>query len=89
LHGAGFSSKIVPDPVSCEAEKVHRPFAQPQEQSCGVLSRDGVFYAKLKLLGQEDSCEIALHGVNSELEARLALASLASLRATECALAAV
>lgn len=51
---------------------------------CGVLIRDGIFYASLKLRDQENPMLVALHGVNSEHEAREAFATLVTLRQSDC-----
>lgn len=75
------------DPVNCEAEKVHRSFGSAQPDACGVLNRDGVYYAMLMLEGQDAPMEVALHGVRSETEARQALASFGARHGAECCLA--
>ncbi len=60
-------------------------FNAPRAYTCGVLNRDGIFYASLKMQGQEAPLEIALHGVRSESEAQVAFATLVQLRQAECA----
>ena len=74
------------DPVKYEAEKVYSSFGSPLGNPCGVLNRNGVFYASLKMQGQESPMEVALHGVRSEIEARQALATLSMLRGAECSI---
>ena len=69
-----------------EAEKVYSSLGTPLLDRCSVLNRNGIFYAALKMRGQELPLEVALHGINSEVEARQALATLSLLRGTECSL---
>lgn len=59
-------------------------FNAPRPSTCGVLNRDGIFYASLKFEGLEVPMEIALHGVRSESEARQAFATLVQLRQAQC-----
>jgi hypothetical protein len=73
--------------VKCETEKVYSSFGSPLANACGVMSRDGIFYASLKMRGQEVPMEVALHGVRSEIEARIALATFSTLRGAECSVA--
>lgn len=69
-----------------EAEKLYSSFGKPLGNPCGVLNRNGIFYATLKMQGQEMPMEVALHGVRSELEARQAYETLSALRGAECSL---
>jgi hypothetical protein len=56
-------------------------------KSCGLLSRNGIYYALLKMRGQAVPLEIALHGIRYESEAQTALAALSMLRDAECPVA--
>lgn len=60
-------------------------FNAPQVFTCGVLNRDGIFYASLRMENQETPLEIALHGVQSESEAQKAFETLSTLRQARCA----
>ncbi|HTG45952.1 MAG TPA: hypothetical protein VK633_15640 [Verrucomicrobiae bacterium] len=70
--------------MSLASESVPLAFDAPKPKSCGVLNRDGIFYASLAMRGEEMPMEIALHGVNSEVEAKQAFAALARLRHAAC-----
>jgi hypothetical protein len=59
-------------------------FNAPKVNTCGVLNRDGIFYASLKMRGEEIPLEIALHGVRSESEAIQAFKTLIQLRLADC-----
>jgi hypothetical protein len=59
-------------------------FDTPTAKTCGVLNRDGIFYASLRMHGEDLPWEIALHGVNSEREAQEAFATLVLLRQAKC-----
>jgi hypothetical protein len=48
------------------------------------LVRDGIFYAVLKIRGEEVPLLVALHGVSSEFEARSAFQTLAGLPESDC-----
>ena len=72
-------------PVNNELEIVAPcAFDAPALETCGVLNRDGIFYARLKMQGQDAPLMIALHGVRSELEAHQAFSTLLNLPAAEC-----
>ena len=60
-------------------------FNAPKVTTCGVLNRDGIFYAALKVHGEEKPLEVALHGVRSETEAQQAFNTLIQLRMADCA----
>ena len=59
-------------------------FDMPGLETCGVLNRDGIYYARLKMQGQDVPLMIALHGVNSEHDARQAFSTFLNLPAAEC-----
>jgi hypothetical protein len=67
-------------------ESIATAFNAPKAKTCGVLNRDGIFYASLKMRGTEAPLEIALHGVRSETEAQQAFKTLIQLRLADCAL---
>lgn len=64
-------------------------FNAPTVFTCGVLNRDGIFYASLRMENQDLPLEIALHGVQSASEAQKAFETLATLRQARCAIPAV
>ena len=53
-------------------------------QGCGVLNREGIYYALLRMRGEDDPMLVALHGVQSEGEAHEAFKTLTKLRQVEC-----
>jgi hypothetical protein len=59
-------------------------FDATQVNTCGILHRDGIFYATLKIWGEELPLEVALHGVRSEQEAQQAFSTLVQLRQAQC-----
>jgi hypothetical protein len=65
-------------------ESIDSGLNAPKASACGVLNRDGIFYASLRIHGQDLPLEIALHGVSSELEAQQAFATLSNLRQARC-----
>ena len=65
-------------------ESIEMAFNSPKPNGCGVLNRDGIFYATLRVQGETLPFEIALHGVASEQEALQAFATLARLRHVQC-----
>lgn len=71
-------------PVNNVTESFATAFNPPTALACGVLNRDGIFYASLRMADQDDPLEIALHGVRSEMEAQKAFATLATLRQARC-----
>jgi hypothetical protein len=73
-------------PVKDATESLATAFNAPKVNTCGVLNRDGIFYATLKMRGEERPLEIALHGVRSETEAQQAFNTLVQLRFADCAL---
>jgi hypothetical protein len=72
--------------VENATESIEPAFNPPKAKACGVLNRDGIFYASLRMQGQEAPWEVALHGVSSEREAQEAFATLVRLRQAQCAL---
>lgn len=70
--------------VKNATESFATAFNAPTATTCGVLNRDGIFYASLKMHGQEAPMEVALHGVSSESEAQQAFAALVRLRQVAC-----
>jgi hypothetical protein len=72
-------------PVNNATESYATAFNAPQVSTCGVLNRDGIFYASLRMENSDSPLEVALHGVQSETEARKALETLATLRGALCA----
>jgi hypothetical protein len=70
--------------VNNATESFATAFNAPKVFTCGVLSRDGIFYASLAMENQEAPLEIALHGVQSESEAQKAFETLATLRQARC-----
>jgi hypothetical protein len=71
-------------PVNNATESFATAFNTAPAYTCGVLNRDGIYYASLRMQGQDDPLEIALHGVRSESEAQQAFATLARLRQAAC-----
>ena len=71
-------------PVKNATESFATAFNTPSVSSCGILNRDGIFYASLSMENQEAPLEVALHGVNSEYEAQIAFQTLATLRQARC-----
>jgi hypothetical protein len=65
-------------------ESIESGLNAPKARACGVLNRDGIFYASLRIQGQDMPLEIALHGVSSEIEAQQAFATLSNLRQACC-----
>ena len=61
-------------------------FNAPKVFTCGVLNRNGIFYASLRMENQDTPLEIALHGVGSESDAQKAFETLATLRQARCPL---
>ena len=72
-------------PVNDGTESLATAFNAPKAMTCGVLNRDGIFYATLKMHGEEIPLEVALHGVRSETEAQQAFNTLIQLRLADCA----
>jgi hypothetical protein len=70
--------------VENATESIKPAFNMPKANACGVLNRGGIFYASLRMQGEEAPLEIALHGVSSEREAQEAFATLVRLRQAEC-----
>ena len=66
-------------------ESLATAFNAPKATTCGVLNRNGIFYATLKVHGEETPLEVALHGVRSETEAQEAFNTLIQLRMADCA----
>ena len=52
---------------------MYRLFGSPLAKARGLLNRNGVFYATVRMQGQGAPMEVALHGVRSEMDARQAL----------------
>jgi hypothetical protein len=73
--------------VKDATESLATAFNAPKVNACGVLNRDGIFYATLKMHGEEAPLEIALHGVRSETEAQQAFKTFLQLRQADCACA--
>ena len=73
-------------PVKDATESCATAFNAPKAKTCGVLNRNGIFYASLRVLGEDAPLEIALHGVRSEIEAQEAFRALVRLRLADCAL---
>ena len=71
-------------PVKNATESFATAFNAPRASTCGVLNRDGIFYAFLKMQGEEKPFEVALHGVNSESEAQRFFETLLLLRHADC-----
>jgi hypothetical protein len=71
-------------PVKNATESFATAFNAPKVFTCGVLNRDGIFYASLRMENQDAPLEIALHGVRSESEAQKAFETLATLRQARC-----
>jgi hypothetical protein len=71
-------------PVKDVTESLATAFNPPAAKACGVLNRDGIFYATLKMQGEEAPLEVALHGVRSETEAQQAFQTLIQLRLADC-----
>ena len=71
-------------PVNDSTESLATAFNAPKARTCGVLNRDGIFYATLKMHGEETPLEVALHGVRSETEAQQAFNTLIQLRIANC-----
>jgi hypothetical protein len=71
-------------PLNNTTKSFAEAFNAPTVYNCGVLNRDGIFYASLRMQGQDDPLEIALHGIRSESEAQQAFATLAQLRQARC-----
>jgi hypothetical protein len=72
-------------PVKDSTESLATAFNAPKATTCGVLNRNGIFYATLKVHGEETPLEVALHGVRSETEAQEAFNTLIQLRMADCA----
>jgi hypothetical protein len=72
--------------VNNATESFATAFNVPKVFTCGVLNRDGIFYASLRMENQDAPLEIALHGVRSESEAQMAFETLATLRQARCPL---
>jgi hypothetical protein len=72
-------------PVSNTTDSFAPAFNPPTVITCGILNRDGIFYASLRMENQDTPLEIALHGVQSESEAQKAFETLATLRGARCA----
>ena len=66
------------------SESLATAFNAPPVSACGVLNRNGIFYATLKMLGEDAPLEVALHGVRSESEAQQAFNALLQLRNADC-----
>ena len=71
-------------PVNNVTESFATAFNTPLVSTCGVLNRDGIFYATLRMENSDAPLEIALHGVQSETEAQKAFLTLATLRQARC-----
>ena len=71
-------------PVNDGTESLATAFNAPKATTCGVLNRDGIFYATLKVHGEETPLEVALHGVRSETEAQQAFNTLIQLGMAAC-----
>ena len=71
-------------PVNNATESFATAFNAPKVFTCGVLNRDGIFYASLRMENQDAPLEVALHGVRSESEAQKAFETLATLRQVRC-----
>jgi hypothetical protein len=71
-------------PVKDVSPSQRSPFNPLNLDGCGVLIREGIFYASLKMRGQDAPLLVALHGVRSEQEAREAFAALITLRQADC-----
>jgi hypothetical protein len=71
--------------VKDATESLATAFDAPKVNTCGVLNRNGIFYATLKMQGEEAPLEVALHGVRSETEAQQAFQTLVQLRLADCA----
>lgn len=71
-------------PVNNATESFATAFNAPQVFTCGVLNRDGIFYASLRMENSDSPLEVALHGVQSESEAQKAFETLATLRGALC-----
>lgn len=71
-------------PMNNATESFATAFNAPQVFTCGVLNRDGIFYASLRMENSDAPLEIALHGVQSESEAQKAFETLATLRGALC-----
>ena len=74
-----------PVPVNDATESLATAFNAPKAKTCGVLNKDGIFYASLRMRGDEAPLEVALHGVRSESEAQQAFKTLLGLRLADCA----
>jgi hypothetical protein len=70
--------------VNNATESFVAAFNPPSVLNCGVLSRNGIFYASLRMENDDAPLEVALHGVQSEIEAQKAFATLATLRQARC-----
>lgn len=79
----------MPVPVNNTTESFATAFSTPTVFTCGVLNRDGIFYASLRMENQDAPLEIALHGVQSAGEAQKAFETLATLRQARCAIPAI
>lgn len=71
-------------PVNDGTESLATAFNAPKARTCGVLNRNGIFYATLKMHGEDIPLEVALHGVRSETEAQQAFNALIQLRMADC-----
>lgn len=71
-------------PVKNATESCATAFNAPKANTCGVLNRNGIYYASLKMQGADAPLEIALHGVRSEIEAEEAFRTLVQLRLADC-----
>jgi hypothetical protein len=71
-------------PVNNATESYATAFNTPSVSSCGILNRDGIFYASLCMENSDAPLEVALHGVQSEKEAQQAFQTLATLRQARC-----
>jgi hypothetical protein len=70
--------------VNNATESLAPAFNAPTAYTCGVLNRNGIFYATIRMQGSDAPMEIALHGVRSETEAQQAFAALIRLRGADC-----
>jgi hypothetical protein len=69
-------------PHPLETSETIRPLGRATSEDSGVEHRDGVFYARLPVCGQDLPIFVALHGIRTELEAATALELL--LRRRPC-----
>lgn len=71
-------------PLNNPNETVSHGFNCGPHGGCGVLNRDGMFYAQLQMGGDGAPVLIALHGVSSEGQAQQALETLTQNAAHWC-----